>query len=208
MLHTKAVEPHTLSLLKRLMQIPELGNFNLVGGTALALKCGHRISVDLDLFTTDKINIELITEVLTREFKTDFVHENTNVKWAMFCYIQNIKVDFVNYPHSLIESLEIVDGIRMYNNKDIVAMKVNAILGRAAKKDFYDLAELLKKFKLSDIIDFHKQKYPSQMLAISIPNAISYFTEADTDEDPTPLNNQTWENVKKELQKAVRDYLA
>jgi hypothetical protein len=32
------------------MEIPELHPFNLVGGTALALKYGHRVSVDLDLF--------------------------------------------------------------------------------------------------------------------------------------------------------------
>ncbi|MGZ3837321.1 MAG: nucleotidyl transferase AbiEii/AbiGii toxin family protein [Flavisolibacter sp.] len=30
----------------------QLSAFNLVGGTALALQAGHRISVDIDLFTT------------------------------------------------------------------------------------------------------------------------------------------------------------
>ncbi|MCK5703650.1 MAG: nucleotidyl transferase AbiEii/AbiGii toxin family protein [Cyclobacteriaceae bacterium] len=50
MLYQKAVEPNTLSLLKKLQQIPELYSFYLVGGTALALKFGHRISIDIDLF--------------------------------------------------------------------------------------------------------------------------------------------------------------
>ena len=38
------------------MEIPELQSFNLVDGTALALKYGHRTSVDLDLFSVENFN--------------------------------------------------------------------------------------------------------------------------------------------------------
>ncbi len=48
MLYPETVEPGTLSLLKKLMEIPSLRPFSLVGGTALSLKYGHRTSVDLD----------------------------------------------------------------------------------------------------------------------------------------------------------------
>ena len=41
MLHTETVEPRTLSLLKKLMEVPSLQQFSLVGGTALALRFGH-----------------------------------------------------------------------------------------------------------------------------------------------------------------------
>ena len=51
MLHTKTIEPRTLSVLNELMHFPELNQFSLVGGTALSLKYGHRISNDLDLFS-------------------------------------------------------------------------------------------------------------------------------------------------------------
>ncbi|MEI7587081.1 nucleotidyl transferase AbiEii/AbiGii toxin family protein [Runella sp.] len=51
MLQTRTVEPGTLELLKQLMSLKALEQFYLVGGTALALQMGHRISVDLDLFT-------------------------------------------------------------------------------------------------------------------------------------------------------------
>ena len=57
MLYPQTVEPATLELLKQLMAIPELSNFNLVGGTNLALQLGHRISVDLDLFTNKPFNL-------------------------------------------------------------------------------------------------------------------------------------------------------
>ena len=48
MLQTETVEPHTFSILKQLMEMPELKDFSLVGGTALSLLYGHPISVDLD----------------------------------------------------------------------------------------------------------------------------------------------------------------
>ena len=96
----------------------------------------------------------------------------------------------------------------MYSSGDIGAMKIQAILGRGRKKDFWDLYELLQHFSLEKLISFHKQKYPDQILAISIPNAITYFNDADHSETPVSFKNQTWPLVKKGIQKAVRDYLA
>ena len=50
MLFHDAIEPATLELLKRLQALPALAETRLVGGTALALQLGHRISVDIDVF--------------------------------------------------------------------------------------------------------------------------------------------------------------
>jgi len=83
------------------------------------------------------------------------------------------------------------DNIRMYSSADISAMKIQAILGRAQKKDFWDMYELLSRYPLQRLIDWHKQKFPSQMLAISIPNAISYFVDAEDSEPPISYKGQT-----------------
>ena len=50
MLHTQTIERRTLELLKALMLDAQLAQFSLVGGTALALYMGHRLSRDVDLF--------------------------------------------------------------------------------------------------------------------------------------------------------------
>ena len=50
MLYTQAVSPKTLELLNRLMNDTVFNRFLLVGGTALSLQFGHRVSLDLDLF--------------------------------------------------------------------------------------------------------------------------------------------------------------
>jgi hypothetical protein len=60
---------------------------------------------------------------------------------------------------------------------------------------------------LKQLIDWHKQKYPSQMLAISIPHAITYFVDAEESNTPVSFKKQTWEVVKKGISRAVSDYL-
>ena len=68
MLYTNTVKPETLDLLQRLMKLPELADFALVGGTNLSLRYGHRISVDLDLFTNNRFIPEELSQSLTEAF--------------------------------------------------------------------------------------------------------------------------------------------
>jgi len=207
MLHTETVEPGTFSLLRRLMSIPALRPFSLVGGTALSLKYAHRSSIDLDLFYHEKFNQPQILRELESLFGDKFVYIQQHSQFGIFCFIDNVKVDFIHYSHLLIKPIESIDEVRFYSNEDIAAMKIQAILGRAQKKDFWDLFELLQHYSLQQIMDWHKLKYPSQMLAISIPHAITYFVDAEETEEPVSYKDQSWERVKKGIQQVVRDYL-
>ena len=207
MLQIKTVEPGTFSILKDLMEIPSLKPFSLVGGTALALRYGHRSSEDLDLFYHEKFDQSGIVKDLESAFKQRFVYKQEHTSFGIFCFIDEIKVDIVHYPHLPIAPIETERGIRFYSNADIASMKIQAILGRGKKKDFWDLHELLKHFSLQQIIDWHKQKYPNQMLAISIPHAITYYIDADESETPVSFKKQTWEVVKKDISRVVSNYL-
>ncbi len=208
MLHTETVEPRTFSLLKKLMGMTVLEPFSLVGGTALSLRYGHRSSIDLDLFFHEKFDQPGIVAELESAFGDQFEYKHQHTHFGIFCFIDGIKVDFVYFPHHLIKPIEIIEEIRFYSNADIAAMKIQAILGRAKKKDFWDLFELLQNYSLQEIINWHQQKYPSQMLLISIPHAITYFVDADESETPVIFKKQTWNLVQKGIQKAVRDYLS
>lgn len=96
----------------------------------------------------------------------------------------------------------------MFSDKDIMAMKVNAILKRAQKKDFWDVAELLQHYTIKEFIINYEEKYPDQMLLISIPQALTYFADAEESEDPISLKAQTWESVQKIIKQNVSDYLS
>lgn len=207
MLQIKTVEPSTFAILKELMQIKELNDFSLVGGTALSLKYGHRISVDLDLFSENGFENSSLIDVLKNNFSTRYVLDNSIKRFGIFCFIDGVKIDIVKHKHPLLKPVETIDGIRMYASEDLVAMKINAILGRGKKKDFWDLNQLLKVFSLKEIIPFYEQKFAEQRLLISIPQAITYFDEADESETPICLNNLTWNEVKQNIKKAVREYL-
>ena len=66
MLSYQTVNSHTLELLKKLTNEEFLSKARLVGGTALALQYGHRISIDLDFFGNIEEDNETIKEVLIK----------------------------------------------------------------------------------------------------------------------------------------------
>jgi predicted nucleotidyltransferase component of viral defense system len=188
------------------MALPILENFNLVGGTALSLLYGHRQSVDLDLFTSNKLQNDEILELLATEYGSAFeIRRNANI--GIFNYIHNIKVDLVYYPHRILFPVQTIDNIRMLDPRDICAMKAQAILGRGKKKDFWDIAELSQHYTLKEFIAFHEEKFPNQNLLISIPQALLFFDDADEGEDPISLKGQTWQSIQHTLQAWVEVYL-
>jgi predicted nucleotidyltransferase component of viral defense system len=207
MLQYSAVEPRTLDVLKGLMQIPELNNFYLVGGTALALYFGHRRSVDIDLFSSAEFSNESLITPLEKKF-TGFTYRNTHNPIGLFGSIDGIKVDFVkHHHHPLIEKPIVEDSIRLLSIPEIMAMKIAAIMKRGVKKDFWDIAELLNHYTVDDFITYYTKKYPSQQLLVSVPFALTYFIDAEESEDPVSLKGQTWNNVKKFIQQKVSGYL-
>ena len=189
------------------MTVEKLKSFYLVGGTCLSLRYGHRKSIDLDLFSLSDFTNDDLLKILEEE-KILFEYRNANNPIGLFGYIDEVKIDFVKHFYfKQIAKIEEVDGIRMFGDRDIMAMKIFAILKRAQKKDFWDVAELLEHYSLQDFIDAYSEKYPSHQLIISIPHALTYFSDADESEDPISLKGQTWDSVKKTIQQHVNDYL-
>lgn len=208
MLYTETVEPDTLRLLKKLMRLEVLKDFSLVGGTGLSLRFGHRKSVDLDLFSTKQFDNLVLLEELRKE-DISFQETFSSSKLGIFGFIEGIKVDLVRHHYfSLIDEIQEVDGIRIFSDKDIIAMKISAVLRRAVKKDFWDIAELLKHYSLENFISFYETKYPNEQVLISIPRAITYFEDAENSPQPYCMQKLSWEDVKQTIRKAVREYLS
>lgn len=208
MLQKQTVEPTTFSLLEELMGLPFLDDGALVGGTALSLLYGHRISIDLDIFLSKKPDWDTLLEQLVHHFGSRLFFENRRISIGIFGFIDNVKVDIVYYPHPLLFPLILEGNIRLYAPLDIAAMKVNAILGRGKKKDFWDMATLLNHFSLDEIINAYQSKFPSQQLLISIPNALLYFNDAEESEEPDCLLGKSWSDVKQKLEQEVNRYLS
>jgi len=187
--------------------MPSLNHFGLVGGTALSLLYGHRMSEDLDIFSSITFENATIINELKNKFENRFVVEEKPPRFGIFCFIDNIKVDIIHHPHQQIKPVINMDGIRMFSVEDIIAMKIQAVLGRGKKKDFWDIAELLQHYTITDFIKFHTEKYSTQNLLITVPQAITYFSDAEESEAPVSLKQQNWESVQKIISKKVSEYL-
>lgn len=58
MLYETVLDRSALSLLQEYCSHQFLQTFSLAGGTGLALRLGHRISYDLDLFSNEKFSCQ------------------------------------------------------------------------------------------------------------------------------------------------------
>lgn len=176
MLHTEAVEKGTLDLIKRLMNDQKFQAFNLVGGTALALKIGHRKSIDIDLFTTKDFDAHDLSFYMASAYKATRVKTINN---GTFCFVDGIKIDLLAHQYPLLEDVEVIEGVRMASIRDIGAMKLNAIYGNGSRiKDFVDIYVLLEYFSLQELLEACEMKYPNNSIVMT-RNALVHFDDID-----------------------------
>ncbi len=203
MLQQNAVEPATLELLKRICSLHAFENFALGGGTNLALRLGHRLSVDLDFFINLPYQNSIIFQAITTEFPTaELLFEQNQ---TMMFTIDNVKVDFVLYPFKWLQSFESIDDARLIAVEDIIPMKLQALSNRFSKKDFWDIAFLLNNFSLPEMMKIFKTKFPQIDIGYII-HSLTNFEEAEAEQDPVALILITWEEIKNKLQKTVIDF--
>lgn len=202
MLYYETIEPHTLSLLKKLFHEDLFCKCRLVGGTALALQYGHRCSIDLDIFGNMSQDSIEILDILSKYGNVVIIKNTTNIHLFI---VDGIRVDIVNYPYQWIDDSVYDDGIHLASDKDIAAMKVSAIENRGTKKDFIDLFYLLQRYTLSDILNFYKSKYPNHSILRALMS-ITYFDDAETDPMPKMKREIRWSDVKKRLTTEVSQY--
>ena len=202
MLHPATVEPATLELLTRLMQQPMLGPFALAGGTNLSLRFGHRLSLDLDLFTNQSFSEQALFDELLTVFPTAI--KTDQAKNTLSLIIEGVKVDLLAHRYPLIAPFTEDSGIRFWSVEDVIAMKLGAVSGRGAKKDFWDLAELLNHFSLLEMLGFFTAKYANSDPGYVV-RSLTYFDDAESQTDPITLNDVTWPQVKQRVLQAVRE---
>ena len=195
MLHLKSISPELLELLTQLMHNDVFKHFNLVGGTALALQIGHRISIDIDLFGNCEIDEIAVLDQLNACGPVHVLKKSKNI---LICSVQGIKVDIVNYSYPILENTLISDGIRMVGLKDIAAMKMNAIAGRGCKKDFIDVYYLLQYFTLEVMIDLYLQKY-SNGSEFLVRKSLTFFDDAEEEEMPLMMEDISWNRIKERV---------
>ncbi|HQZ27269.1 MAG TPA: nucleotidyl transferase AbiEii/AbiGii toxin family protein [Verrucomicrobiales bacterium] len=182
-LHREAVTPELLLLLLELMTEERLSQFALGGGTSLALRFGHRESVDIDLFTTSSFEAREVADMLKRSYGLREAETAVN---SVSGVINDIKVDILSHRYPLLLPIVEESGIRMLSLEDMAAMKLNAVANRGSKKDFWDVAELFSEFTCEEMLSFFSGKYPGDSVW-NVGKSLSYFEDAEVQPDPRSL---------------------
>ncbi|PIY12005.1 MAG: hypothetical protein COZ18_03070 [Flexibacter sp. CG_4_10_14_3_um_filter_32_15] len=203
MLHTESIYPKTLKLLKEIMAESNLDFLSLVGGTSLALQIGHRISVDLDLFTSKYFDKDKVLKTLSKLGKIENIIDQG---YFLQLEINQIKIDIVKYPYKFVDEPILIEKIRLLPIEKIAIMKLVAICNRGAKKDFVDIYFLLEKYSVSELVVLFENQFP-QMNTLQLFKSMVYFDDADLQPDPIMIKSINWQEIKNKIIQKMKDYL-
>lgn len=202
-LYWNTVKPLLKDVLQDLMNEQIFNPFRLVGGTSLSLQLGHRMSVDIDLFTDveyGSIDFKSIREFLEQKYPYCSSRNLENVAFGTYFEVGNSKDDFVKidlyYTDDFIEPPIIIENIRMATTNEIIAMKLDVLLRGGRKKDFWDLHYFIDKLNADHMISLFQKRYPYNDDYTKIKDQLKNFAIADTDFEPICLLDKNWEIIK------------
>ena len=196
---------NTKSALAVLGESKLLKNAYLAGGTALALRINHRISYDLDFFTSENFDVNLYIQKLgDLGLKIDRQSEGT-----ILGNIKNTRFSLFYYKYPLIDQVNAYQNIDIAGFKDLSAMKINAISSRGTKRDFVDLYYLAKQFSLEEMLSFYDQKFGALATnQIHLLKSLCYFGDAENDPDPNMIKDEfDWVKIKEFFTKETKSLI-
>lgn len=199
-------------LLKKISEVVSIDDYYMIGGTALSLQLGLRESYDFDFCVQREFN----NEVLLNELKSiGNVEVIQNQKGTCDVLLNGVQVSFFYYPNKVINDFEKVKempNLKLASILDIAVMKIVAIGGRGAKKDFFDLYNIIEKCNIatSELVNGLMQKCGDNVNYVNIIMGLSYFEDAEDEILPNTFVTYNWEDIKKfflEFQKEVQENL-
>ena len=160
----------------------------LYGGTALALRLGHRSSVDFDFFSSEPLDVDALFElacvagadVLQREPDTLTVSTRPTgpsqpVKVSFF---GGVDTGRVGEPQRTDDGVVLVASLL-----DLFGTKLKVLLQRVAARDYLDLAAILRSdVPLEDGLGAAVALYGNRFPPMEAVKALAYFDEVDAAE--------------------------
>ncbi|HZE87189.1 MAG TPA: nucleotidyl transferase AbiEii/AbiGii toxin family protein [Methylomirabilota bacterium] len=202
--HPETIPQATQAVLSKIKQLPQLDDFYLSGGTALSLYLGHRESEDLDFFTARSFQPEFLQQkLLSYGNLTDVSLEEGTLN----CFMDDVKLQFLYYPYSLLEQPKRWNEIKLSALIDIACTKLMTISMRGSKKDFIDIYVFLQQMPLEKLFEALAKKY--QKTEYNYPHILKslvYFADADEQPMPKMHNSLAWEAVKQFFMKEIKNF--
>ena len=179
----------------------------LAGGVAVAIRLHHRTSLDLDLFVRHDFDADRLAERLAPTIPS--LRIVGRAPGTLHAEIVGVPVSILALRVPLLEPTSPVSNlpVPVASLEDLACMKVAAIAGRGAAKDFWDLDELLDggvaEGSLAKLLDLYRQKYGSDDVG-HVVRSLAYFGDADTAPLPRGLTPERWDAIRRAQLQRVR----
>lgn len=188
------------ALWPKLAELPP--HFVLYGGTAVALRCGHRASEDFDFFSAEALKPETLLErvswlrapqsrILQREDNTLSVEVAGALGPVKLSFFGTIRFGQINAPDRCPDN-----GVKIAAAADLLALKLAVIHERVEAKDYLDVCALLRAgLGLAEGLSHLEALHPLATNAMIVLKTLAYFKGGDLDTLP--------DDVKRDLETAV-----
>lgn len=194
----QAITPSCHQALNDLGRHRFIEDFYLAGGTALALQIGHRISTDLDWFSTTRTLLAPEREAVRVALQTSGSFEVVSEQDGMlFARLFGADVSFIHQHHPLLEPTVSYQGVPLASPTDVGLMKLAAVNSRGTRRDFIDLYCLREIVALDHLFEWVAVKYADRpnFLAVAV-RALAYFEDAEQQPMPRMLMPVDWADVR------------
>src|SRR5208337_1454957 len=179
------------SLWKELKATPK--HFVLYGGTALALRLGHRVSEDFDFFTNTTFDPQGLVDRVPypRDGKVTLLRENTLTVVldrngpVSVSFFGGLGLTRVSSPDIAIDN-----GVQVASLLDVAGCKMAVVQRRAEGRDYRDIAALLENgITLPKALSAAKAIYGDQFEPRTTLRSLSYFADGDLPKLPASMQN-------------------
>jgi Nucleotidyl transferase AbiEii toxin, Type IV TA system len=179
----------------------------LAGGVAIAMAYGHRTSRDLDLFVPRDFEPERLEERLAAS--PSDIRVTGRARGTLHLELGPVPVSILSYRYPLLAPTERRSEIPIpvASLEDLACMKVSAIAGRGAAKDFWDLYVLLEhgvaEGRVESVLVSYARKFPIEDIGHAV-RSMAYFADADASPLPIGLSPVLWGEIKRKFAAWIR----
>lgn len=184
--HTNILPSEQVRLWPELHGASKIG-FTLYGGTAIALRLGHRQSVDFDFFSERPLDRQMILDALPFLARSETIQDRKNT-WSVIWGAEGsgargVKVSFFgSLAFGRVGCPEITkDGVlQVASLDDLMATKLKVIMQRAEAKDYRDIAAMIDSgVSLARGLASARLLYGANFQPMASLKALTYFNDGN-----------------------------
>lgn len=185
-----ALAPHTSLIFEKVTQLNCIKQYVLVGGTALSLQLGTRLSEDLDFMrwrTSKQERMEVAWKTIRDELATIGEIQSMNlmdIDHVEFI-VSGVKLSFYACTRytPVTKPIDIAGNLKLADIHAIGAMKIEVMLRRSNFRDYYDIYSIVKSgVSLRDLVkmagDYSQHQLKTKNMLAMLTNGKRFYRDA------------------------------